>query len=200
MPAPQPSPEAPARKYALWLCLLLASSTLAVYWPITRHEFVGYDDTDYVTQNPYVQAGLCARSMAWAWGSDVPRNFHPVTMFSHLLDCKLFGMKAGRHHLTSLLFHLANTLLLFLLLRKMTGALWRSGFVAALFALHPMHVESVAWVAERKDVLSTLFGLLTLGAYLLYAERPGAGRYAAVVSFLALGLMSKPMLVTLPFV
>jgi tetratricopeptide (TPR) repeat protein len=214
-------------KESVWICLLLALSTLVIYWPITRHEFVNYDDTDYVTQNPYVQAGLSGKSMAWAWGSEVARNWHPVTMLSHILDCQLFGMKAGRHHLTSLLFHIANTLLLFLLLKHITGPVWRSGLVAALFALHPLHVESVAWVAERKDVLSTFFFLLTVGAYGRYAAKSEIRKlrsegsqkaearnpnhpapitnhrslyYWLALAFFALGLMSKPMLVTLPFV
>ncbi|HVM48466.1 MAG TPA: tetratricopeptide repeat protein [Candidatus Acidoferrum sp.] len=220
-------------KPSLAICLLLVLGTLAAYWPITRHEFVNYDDTDYVTQNAYVQAGLSAKGFAWAWTSEVARNWHPVTMFSHMLDCQLFGLRAGGHHLTSLLLHAANAVLLFLLLRSITGATWRSAWVAALFALHPLHVESVAWVAERKDVLSTLFFLLTLWAYASYARRSGlrirettvnprrtaqhaprntpvAPRatsrtaaflfYALALLLFALGLMSKPMLVTLPFV
>ena len=158
-------------KPSLWVCLLLALSTLVVYWPVTGHEFVNYDDTDYVTANPYVQAGLSAKGLAWVWHSDVARNWHPVTMLSHMLDCQFYGMRPGGHHLTSLLFHIANTLLLFVLLQKMTGARWRSGVVAALFALHPLHVESVAWVAERKDVLSTFFFLLTLSTYAAYANK-----------------------------
>ncbi len=230
MAAAQPLPEAPARNYTLWICLFLALSTLVIYWPVTRHEFVSYDDNDYVTQNPYVQAGLRAKSLAWVWRSEVARNWHPVTMLSHMLDCQLYGMNAGRHHLTNLLFHIANTLLLFLLLRKMTGALWRSGVVAALFALHPLHVESVAWIAERKDVLSTFFFLLTIWAYVRCVQRTGVSGlnsesrkpkaernpkpeirtvaavgslhsalwYALALLFFAIGLMSKPMLVTLP--
>jgi tetratricopeptide (TPR) repeat protein len=161
----------PAWKHSLWICLFLALSTLVVYWPVTGHQFVNYDDTDYVTENSYVQAGLSAKGLAWVWHSDVARNWHPVTMLSHMLDCQVYGMRPGGHHLTSLLFHIANALLLFLLLRNMTGALWRSGAVAALFALHPLHVESVAWVAERKDVLSTFFFLLTLSAYVAYVNR-----------------------------
>jgi protein O-mannosyl-transferase len=224
----QPTPQAATRRHALWICLGLALCTLLVYWPVTRFEFTGYDDTDYVTQNAYVQAGFTAQSLAWVWHSEVARNWHPVTMLSHMLDCQLHGMKAGWHHLTNLLLHLANTLLLFLLLKRLTGALWRSALVAALFALHPLHVESVAWVAERKDVLSTCFALLSLGAYARYAAsaqgrgsrvegkkaktqpvrhesgQASAGRpalwYALALLLFALGLMSKPMLVTLPFV
>jgi protein O-mannosyl-transferase len=231
-------------KESLFICLVLVVGTLAVYRPVTRHEFVNYDDTDYVTQNAFVQAGLSAKSIAWAWRSEVARNWHPVTMFSHMLDCQLFGMRPGWHHFTSLLLHAANSLLLFLLLKRLTGAVWRSALVAALFAFHPLHVESVAWVAERKDVLSTFFFLLTLWAYAAYARRatvhspqsvagspkvegrgPKAGIrtaaasqdasrftfrfsrikspwffYALALLWFALGLMSKPMLVTLPFV
>jgi tetratricopeptide (TPR) repeat protein len=225
MAAAQTPHQEPTRKESLWVCVFLALSTLAVYWPVVGHDFVNYDDTDYVTANPYVQAGLSAKSFAWVWHSEVARNWHPVTMLSHMLDCQLYGLRPGGHHLTSLLFHIANTLLLFLLLRNMTGALWRSGVVAALFALHPLHVESVAWVAERKDVLSTFFFLLTLWAYERYAEGRGAkseGRnpkpesnpqpadrrpklnpawyYGLSLLLFALGLMSKPMLVTVPFV
>ena len=209
------------RKESLSICLFLALSTLVLYWPVTRHEFVNYDDTDYVTQNTYVQAGLTGKSLAWAWGSEVARNWHPVTMFSHMLDCQLFGMRSSWHHLTSLLFHVANTLLLFLLLKSLTGAVWRSALVAALFAFHPLHVESVAWVAERKDVLSTFFFLLTLWAYEAYAgksegrnpktEARNPNRRPTIthrrllccglaLGLFALGLMSKPMLVTVPFV
>jgi protein O-mannosyl-transferase len=222
----------------LLISVFLALGTLAVYWPVTRHGFVNYDDTDYVTANPYVQAGLSTKGFAWIWHSEVARNWHPVTMLSHMLDCQLYGMKADGHHLTSLLFHLTNAVLLLLLLWRMTGAVWRSAFVAALFALHPLHVESVAWVAERKDVLSTFFFLLTLGAYARYVEVRGVrgegrdekseGRrpkaegipkpeartanhqspianrkslyYCLALAFFALGLMSKPMLVTMPFV
>ena len=201
-----------AWKRSLWICLLLAVSTLVVYWPITRHEFVNYDDTDYVTANPHVQAGLSASGFAWAWHSEVARNWHPVTMLSHMLDCQLYGLKPAGHHLTNLLFHITNTLLLFLLLQKLTGAPGRSGLVAALFTFHPLHVESVAWLAERKDVLSTFFFLLTVWAYGSYAQgrrvksenrgaKPGAAQYYGLALLLfALGLMSKPMLVTGPFV
>jgi protein O-mannosyl-transferase len=196
----------------LLICAFLALSTLVVYWPVLRHAFVNYDDTDYVTANPYVQAGLTAKGFAWVWHSDVARNWHPVTMLSHMLDCQLYGLRPSGHHLTNLLFHIANAVLLFLLLWKMTGTVWRSGVVAALFALHPLHVESVAWVAERKDVLSTFFFLLTVGAYGLRngqstiangqsrIARSRAGYYWLALGTFALGLMSKPMLVTVPFV
>ncbi|HUL98834.1 MAG TPA: hypothetical protein VLU24_05335, partial [Mycobacterium sp.] len=162
-----------------------------------------------MTANPHVAGGLTWENVAWAFTTNHAANWHPLTWLSHMADVELFGMNAGAHHLTSLLFHAANTLLLFLLLRRMTGALGRSAFVAALFAVHPLHVESVAWVAERKDVLSTLFWMLTLLAYARYVEasslaaesRPGRlGWYALVLLLLALGLLAKPMLVTLPFV
>ena len=186
-----------------WLiCLLLSAITLLVFWPATSHEFINYDDPLYVTENPHVQAGLSQESIAWAFGRVTGEGtyWHPVTWLSHMLDCQLFGLKAGRHHLTNLLFHTANVLLLFLALRRMTGAAWRSAVVAGLFALHPLQVDTVAWIAERKNVLSTLFWMLTLLAYEAYARRPGITRYALAFTTLALGLMCKPMLVTIPCV
>src|SRR6266850_6413629 len=244
------------------ISLLLALTTLAVLWPVTQNDFVNYDDLDYVTANAHVQSGLNWKGVVWAFTTGHASNWHPLTWLSHMVDCQLFGQRAGAHHLMSLLFHAANTVLLFLVLRGLTGALWRSVLVAGLFALHPLHVESVAWVAERKDVLSAFFFLLTIGAYRRYAEqsgvcnlkskvgktatedkrrRPGikesqvkhpkskaAGEeadarspvarddpapftiqhsrfrpwhfYALALILFALGLMSKPMLVTLPFV
>lgn len=184
------------------ICAFLALSTLAVYWPITHHGFVNFDDFDFVTENPHVQAGLTWDSIKWAFSlhTEVARNWHPLTMLTHMLDCQLFGLKPGMHHFVTLLYHIANTLLLFLVLRKMTGAMWRSAIVAMLFALHPLHVESVAWTAERKDVLSTLFWLLVMWAYIDYARTGSKLKYILSVAFLALGLMSKPMLVTMPFV
>jgi hypothetical protein len=152
------------------LCLLLAVTTLAVFLPVARHDYVNYDDSDYVTANAHVQSGLSWENVVWALKSGHASNWHPLTWVSHMLDIQLFGEKPGAQHLVSLGFHVANTLLLFLLLRRMTGALWRSVMVAALFALHPLHVESVAWISERKDVLSAFFFLLTLGAYARYAE------------------------------
>ena len=184
-----------------WLiCLLLSAITLLVFWPVTSHEFINYDDPLYVTENPHVQAGLTQESIVWAFGRVTGEGtyWHPVTWLSHMLDCQLFGLKAGRHHLTNLLFHTANVLLLFLALRRMTGAAWRSAVVAGLFALHPLQVDTVAWIAERKNVLSTLFWMLTLLAYEAYARRPGVTRYTLVFIAMALGLMCKPMLVTVP--
>lgn len=184
----------------LAICTVLAIITIAVFWQVGNHEFISFDDNDYVTENRYVQDGLTLKGIVWAFSQPHAHNWHPLTWLSHMLDCQVFGLKAGMHHLVNLFFHVANTLLLFIILRRMTNALWPSAFVAGLFALHPLHVESVAWVAERKDVLSTLFWMLTMGAYVYYVKRPGYKRYLLVFVFFVLGLMSKPMLVTLPFV
>jgi Tfp pilus assembly protein PilF len=184
----------------LAVCIALSITTIAVFWQVGNHEFISFDDNDYVTENRYVQDGLTLKGIVWAFSGPHAHNWHPLTWLSHMLDCQLFGLKPGRHHLVNLLFHVANTLLLFLVLHRMTKALWQSAFVAGLFALHPLHVESVAWVAERKDVLSTFFWMLTMGAYVYYVEHPGYKRYLLVFVFFLLGLMSKPMLVTLPFV
>ena len=158
-------PEPTALCYAL-----LALITMAVYLPVTQADFLTFDDFAYLTNNPRVQAGLTRESVRWAFTRAHVANWHPLTWLSHMLDCQLFGLKPAGHHLTSLLFHTTNTLLLFGLLKGLTGAFWRSALVAALFALHPLHVESVAWAAERKDVLSTCFFLLTLWAYVRNAE------------------------------
>ncbi len=182
------------------VCLFLVISILAVYWQVRNYPFVNYDDRSYVTQNQYVQDGLTLKSIAWCFTTVRSSNWHPLTWLSHMLDCQLYGMNPGQHHLTNVLFHILNTLLLFLVLKKMTGDFWQSSFVAALFALHPLHVESVAWVAERKDVLSTFFWIMTLWSYTRYVERSGFDRYLLVLLFFILGLMAKPMLVTLPFV
>jgi len=182
------------------LCLFLIVATLAVFWQVRNHELVNFDDHHYITENPHLQAGLTPKNVIWAFTTTHASNWHPLTWLSHTLDCQLYGLNPSGHHLTSVLLHLANTLLLFLVLRRMTGALWRSGFVAALFALHPLHVESVAWVAERKDVLSTLFWMLTIWAYCRYVSRPVLIRYLLIALFFTLGLMAKPMLVTLPLV
>ncbi|MCG6535127.1 MAG: tetratricopeptide repeat protein [Syntrophales bacterium LBB04] len=184
----------------LAICIALAITTFAVFWQVGNHEFISFDDNDYVTENRYVQDGLTLKGIAWAFSEPHAHNWHPLTWLSHMLDCQLFGLNPGRHHLVNLFFHVANTILLFLILRRMTNTLWQSAFVAGLFALHPLHVESVAWVAERKDVLSTFFWMLTMGAYVYYVERPGYKKYLFVLVFFLLGLMSKPMLVTLPFV
>lgn len=185
-------------KLVISLCLVLA--TIVIYWQVLNHDFVNFDDDIYVTQNPRVQMGLTPQSLSWAFTTTDAEFWHPLTWISHMLDCQLYGLHPGWHHLTNLLLHTANTLLLFLVLEWMTGALWRSAFVAALFSLHPLHVESVAWVAERKDVLSTLFWMLTMAAYVYYTKVPSLKRYVLVPVAFGLGLMAKPMLVTLPFV
>ena len=188
------------KKQVLVVCLLLLAITLAAYFPVFRSGFINIDDDVYVVRNPRVQAGLTADSLKWAFNVGYAGNWHPLTWMSHMVDYRLFGDNRAGHHATSLILHLASTLLLFLTLGRMTGTVWKSGLVAALFAIHPLHVESVAWVAERKDVLSTLLLMLTMGAYVFYTERMGIGRYLTVVLFFGLGLMAKPMLITLPFV
>jgi Flp pilus assembly protein TadD len=177
----------------------LALVTLAAFRGLGSSAFIVFDDNGYVTENAEVKRGLDAEAVAWALTTGAQANWHPVTWTSHMLDVSLFGLDAGKHHLTSLVLHTANAVLLFLLLVRMTGAPWRSAFAASLFALHPLHVESVAWIAERKDVLSTFFWLLTTWTWLRYLDVRTPSRYALVVTFYALGLMSKPMLVTLPF-
>ncbi|MHC4498963.1 MAG: glycosyltransferase family 39 protein, partial [Planctomycetota bacterium] len=178
----------------------LALSILAVYWQVYDYDFVNFDDPGYVRKNPKVQSGITLDSIKWAFTTGHAGNWHPLTWLSHMLDWQLFGDDAGGHHLTNLLLHIANTLLLLAVLKRMTDALWRSAFVAALFALHPCHVESVAWISERKDVLSTLFWLLTMAAYVRYVNRPRISSYLLTLLTFVLGLMAKPMLVTLPFV
>src|SRR4051794_36611904 len=179
------------------LCLALVLATCAVYFPVSRNEFVNYDDPDYVTSNPHVQAGLSWTNVVWAFTTGHASNWHPLTWLSHMLDCQWFGLKPGAHHLVNLGFHVINTLLLFGLLRRMTGAIWRCAVVAALFALHPLHVESVAWASERKDVLSACFFLLTAWAYVGYSATAGQDGargirrtiyYGLALCFFALGL------------
>ena len=218
----------------LLFCLLLGLLTAFAWWPVARCDFVALDDSAYVTGNPRVQAGLTLDGLDWAFRTGHSANWHPVTWLSHMLDTQLYGLQPAGHHLTNLALHLAATLLLFLVFSQMTGALWRSALVAALFSLHPLHVESVAWVSERKDVLSALFFMLTLWAYGRYAWKSESRRdgrpsttaaaphhasrithqppnsdlrssifclfYLLSLTFFALGLMSKPMLVTVPFV
>jgi len=188
------------RRLQLILCLFLVAATLFAYWQVWTHDFVNFDDGIYVTENPRVRTGLTLENVVWAFTTTDAEFWHPLTWISHMLDCQLYGLHPGGHHVTNLVLHMANTLLLFLVLRWMTGAIWASAFVAALFALHPLHVESVAWVAERKDVLSTLFWMLTMAAYHYYTESPGVKRYLLVSLAFVMGLMAKPMLVTLPFV
>ena len=188
------------RGHSIFIGLFLTVATLVVFWQVHNHEFINYDDNLYITENDQVQKGLSRESVVWAFTTTHAANWHPLTWLSHMVDFQLYGLNPKGHHLTNVFFHLLNTLLLFFVLQRMTGSIWRSGFVAALFALHPLHVESVAWVAERKDVLSTLFWLLTIWAYNWYVERPRRTRYLLTLLTFALGLMAKPMLVTLPFV
>lgn len=188
------------RQKMLVICLLLTGVLLLVYGQVIHFSFANIDDQLYVTQNALVQNGINLNGIVRAFTSSQVANWHPLTSLSLMIDYDIYGLNAGGYHLTNLVFHIINTLLLFLLLNKMTGAVYRSLFVAALFGLHPLHVESVAWVSERKDVLSTFFWLLTIWAYVLYVKNPGIKRYIVVIVFFALGLMSKPMVVTLPFV
>jgi Tfp pilus assembly protein PilF len=179
----------------------LAVITFAAFEQVRHNDFVYYDDSAYIVENPNVNKGLSAKSVIWAFTSyRYMGHWHPLTWLSHILDCELFGLNPAGHHITSLLLHIANTLLLFWVFNRMTKAVWQSAFVAAIFAVHPLHVESVAWVAERKDVLSGLFWMLTLAAYILYTERPTLWKYLLMVLCFCLGLMAKSMLVTLPFV
>jgi protein O-mannosyl-transferase len=179
---------------------LIAAVTVAVYWPMLHNGFIDYDDTDYVTVNMMVRQGLTLKGLIWSFTAFHAGNWHPLTWLSHMLDIQLFDLNPMGHHADSLLLHVANAVLLCLLLQRLTGFLGRSMVVALLFALHPLHVESVAWVAERKDVLSTLFWLLTMLAYVWYVRKPSLERYLCVAALFAMGLMAKQMLVTLPFV
>jgi tetratricopeptide (TPR) repeat protein len=191
----------PSLRFAsLYACLALVSITWLVFGQTLRHDFVDFDDNSYVYQNPAITRGLSVDGVLGAFTHPHAGNWHPLTTISHMLDCQLFGLKASGHHFTNVLLHTIAVLLLFFVLKQMTGAFWPSAFVAAVFAIHPLHVESVAWVSERKDVLSAVFFMLTLGAYVRYARKRSVGRYLTVALCLALGLMSKPMLVTVPFV
>jgi hypothetical protein len=182
------------------ISLLLILSTIAVYWQVKYHDFINFDDPGYVTANQNVKAGLTKESIKWALTTKFRHHWHPLTWISHMTDCEIFGLNPGWHHATSLLLHLANTVLLFLIFNRATGEIWPSALVAALFALHPLHVETVAWVADRKDVLYTFFWMLAMGSYVFYCERPGFLRYLLVFQFFVLSLMSKSMAVTLPVV
>jgi tetratricopeptide (TPR) repeat protein len=186
----------------LIVCLLLVLVTLSVYWQVRRHVFVNFDDPAYISENSYVKAGLTLKSLRWAFSFDHKNKtyWHPLTWLSHMGDVQLYGMNAGSHLLTNVFLHILNSLLLFFLLRQMTGDLWPSALVAVLFALHPLNVESVAWVAARKNMLSTFFWMLTLWAYTIYSKQPELGKYLFLLLVFVLGLMAKPMLVTLPFV
>jgi tetratricopeptide (TPR) repeat protein len=182
------------------LAALIALVTLAVFWPVTHHQFIRYDDQLYLTANPHVQAGLRRAGLVWAFGHLTGEGtyWHPLTWLSHMLDCQMFGLKPAGHHLVNLLIHVANAVLLMVVLNRMTGALWKSALVAALFALHPLQVDTIAWAAERKNVLSAFFLMLTLLAYARYARRPRWPAGLVVALWFALGLMCKPSLVALP--
>ncbi len=182
------------------LVLFLASVTVVLFWQSISHEFINYDDPSYVTDNIHVRTGLTYPNILWAFTTLKLSNWHPLTWLSHMLDSEIYGLNPEGHHMTNILFHMANTLLLFHLLYSTTRRYWQSIFVAALFALHPLHVESVAWIAERKDLLSTFFGFVTLILYGRYAKNPRALAYVATLIAFVAGLMAKPMLVTLPFV
>src|SRR6478672_7033387 len=188
------------RRKTVGICVCLALLTWIVFGQTLWHDFVNYDDPRYVYQNTKITSGLNIAGIAWAFSHIHSENWHPLTTISHMLDCSLYGLKAGGHHFSNVLFHTIAVVLLFLALQQMTGALWKSAFVAVVFAIHPLHVESVAWVAERKDVLSGVFFMLTLLAYVHYVRAPSLARYLAVATACVFGLMSKPMLVTLPFV
>jgi protein O-mannosyl-transferase len=198
--------DAQRRRQTGLICLGLALAVLAAYAPVWKAGFITYDDPSYVTANPHVQDGLSWAGVVWALTTGHAGNWHPLTWISHMLDFQLYGMNPAGHHLTSVVLHAANSVLLFLLLQRMTRRMWPSALVAALFALHPMHVESVAWVSERKDVLSALFWILSIWAYVRFVEESGAGKaggktfYNWSIVLFGLGLAAKPMLVTLPFV
>jgi protein O-mannosyl-transferase len=208
MDSTEPKPgQRPAQSYVfqspqrrkLILCLLLVLATIALYNPVTRAPFLSLDDAVYVTDNPQVHAGLTWNTVVWAFHSSEAANWHPVTWLSHALDCQLFGLNPAGPHTVNVLLHAVNVVLLFLILESATGLAWRGLAVAALFALHPINVESVAWIAERKNVLSMFFFLAALAAYGWYARRPGVGRYGVVTAAYALGLMTKPQVITFPF-
>lgn len=181
------------------LALLLTLLTCTVFWQTGNHDFLFFDDNEYVVNNQHVNTGLSGENIAWAFTARYSANWHPLTWLSHMVDIELFGLKPQGHHLVNVALHATNALLLFLLFCWITGYIWRSFFVAAIFALHPVHVESIAWIAERKDLLSSFFGLLTLFAYVNWTQRAGIGRYLVCLGCFVLGLLSKPMLVTLPF-
>jgi Flp pilus assembly protein TadD len=201
MPRRKPHAEQPLRPPSdLWIYLLLAAAVFLTYSRVLHFDFVTFDDPEYVTANPHVQAGLSLAGVAWAFGSAAAGSWLPLTWLSHMLDCELFGLASGWHHFTNVWIHALSTLLWFAVLKRITGARSKSALVAFLFGLHPLHVESVAWVCERKDVLSALFWVLTLWAYAGYVGRPGRGRYILTLFLFCLGLMAKPMLVSLPIV
>src|SRR5271157_1993594 len=193
-------PSGAPRKKLLLFAALLVVATVALYYPVIRHPFLNYDDDLYVVYNPHIHAGLNLDTLKWSFTSFYASNWHPLTWLSHTLDWQICASNAGGHHTTNLLLHVLNVLLLFFVLWRAAGYAGRSVMVAALFAVHPVNVETVAWIAERKNLLSMLFLLLALGAYRWYARRPEPGRYAVVALLYACGLMAKPQVITLPFV
>ena len=201
---PLPNTNVPHRSLTFWLIsLFLVIVTIAIYAPVRHHDFINFDDGLYVEDNRHVQAGLTSESIEWAFSvtkSDERAYWHPLTWMSHMLDCQILGVQPGYHHLSNLFYHLVNVLLLFLVFTRMTGAIWKSAFVAALFAVHPLNVDSVAWIAERKNLLSTTFWFSTMLAYIYYAKNPSLRRYLLVFAGMTAGLLAKPMLVTLPCV
>jgi len=188
-----------AKYSCVLICVLLVCGIPAVYWQVLASDFVNLDDTIYVTENPHIKTGFSAENVKWVFSVGKVAYWHPLTWLSHMLDCQLYGLRPGLHHLTSLALHITNSLLVFLVFKGMTGAVWRSAFVAAVFAFHPINVDSAAWIAERKNVLSTLFWLLTMWAYTGYARKGGVRRYSLALGLFVLGLLAKPMLITLPF-
>ena len=195
-----PKAKSSAHRQVLGVCFFLVVITWLVFGQTVRYDFVNYDDNEYVYANPAITSGLNPHGIIYAFSGMHARNWHPLTTLSHMLDCQLWGVRAGGHHFTNIVLHTIAVVLLFLVLQQMTGAIWQSAFVAALFAVHPLHVESVTWISERKDVLSAVFFMLTLGAYVRYVRSPSIGRYLTMSILFALGLMSKPMLVTVPLV
>ncbi len=192
--------ERSKKRVTLFIYIVLAAVTVVAYEPIRHNGFVGYDDNEYIVKNPHITGGITQQSLTWAFTKPYASNWHPLTWISHILDCQVFGLNPLGHHLVSVLFHTANALLLFWILKNITGTIWTSAFVAAVFAVHPVQVESVAWAAERKTVLSGLFWLLTMAAYVRYTRQPAFGRYILVLLVFGLCIMTKPIVVTLPLV
>src|SRR6266567_7772869 len=189
-----------SRSALLGICIFLSAITWLVFGQTLTHDFINYDDQVYVYENEQVSNGLTLNGIVWAFTHRVSGNWHPLTIATHMIDCQLYGLDAGGHHCTNVVLHTLAVLLLFFVLREMTSAIWPSAFVAALFAIHPLRVESVAWVSERKDLLSAVFFMLTLGAYIRYVPKLSFTSYLLFLLVFAFGLMSKPMLVTVPFV
>ena len=189
------------RKYhQISIGLIITFMILGIYWPVIGYDFIALDDNLYVVENPHIQKGITLKGVAWAMTTFYTANWHPLTWLSYMADYDLSGLNPSAYHISSLMLHLLNAVLLFMLLRRITGEIWKGAAVAALFAVHPLNIESVVWIAERKNLLSTLFWILTILAYVRYVEKPGWGRYWPVFLLFAFGLMAKPMLVTLPFI